>query len=59
MFCDKHNIFSPEPFAVVTLDIPGIFLYPNPPDTRSIFPIPPVAVEEEVIYLIVAAAPTV
>ena len=38
---DKHNIFSPDPFTDVTLDTPGTFLYPKPPDVKLILLIPP------------------
>ena len=34
-------MFSPPPFTDVTLETPGIFLYPNPPDVRFILLIPP------------------
>ncbi len=54
---DKHKIFSPVPFAVVTLETPGIFLYPNPPEVKLILLIPPETVNDEVLYVIVDAAP--
>ena len=56
---DKHKIFSPVPFADVTLETPGIFLYPNPFDVKFILLIPPDAVNDEVSYVIVDAAPAV
>ena len=56
---DKHKIFSPVPFAVVTLETPGTFLYPNPPEVKLILLIPPEAVNDEVLYVIVDAAPAV
>ena len=59
IFWDKHKIFSPVPFIDVTFVTPGTFLYPNPPDVKLILLIPPVAVEDEVSYVIVAAAPAV
>ena len=56
---DKHKIFSPVPFADVTLETPGTFLYPNPFDVKLILLIPPEAVNDEVLYVIVDAAPAV
>ena len=47
---DKHNTFALIPFVDVILDMPGIFLYPNPEDVNSIFPTPPLADVELVIY---------
>ena len=47
---DRHNIFAFIPFADVTLVIPGIFLYPNPPDVNKILPTPPLAKDEFVMY---------
>ena len=36
---------------------PGTFLYPNPPDVKFISLIPPEAVGDDVLYVIVDAAP--
>ena len=43
---DKQRIFELIPLAEVTLVIPGIFLYPNPPDAKLILDTPPDAVKE-------------
>ena len=47
---DKHNIFALIPFTDVILEIPGIFLYPRPADVNKIFPTPPLANGELVMY---------
>ncbi|BCV08193.1 MAG: hypothetical protein CM15mL4_2570 [uncultured marine virus] len=38
---DRQSIFASTPLVDVTLEIPGIFLYPNPPDAKLILPTPP------------------
>ena len=57
IFWDKHKIFSPDPFTDVTLVTPGTFLYPNPPDVKFILLMPPEAVDDDVLYVIVDAEP--
>ena len=46
IFDDEQRIFELIPSAEVILEIPGIFLYPNPPDAKLIFYTPPDAVKE-------------
>ena len=46
---DKASIFALIPLTDVTLDIPGIFLYPSPDDVKLILPTPPDARDEFVI----------
>ena len=47
---DRQSIFASTPLPDVTLEIPGIFLYPNPPDAKLILPIPPETDKELVRY---------
>ena len=45
---DKHNKLPPVPLTVVMLEIPGIFLYPYPPEVKFNLKIPPLAVGDGV-----------
>ena len=47
---DNAKTLEFTPSAVVTLEMPGNFLYPNPPDAKFNLPIPPTAFDELVVY---------
>ena len=59
MLSDRHKIFAPVPFTLVTLETLGTFLYPNPLDVKLILLIPPVVFFDDVSYVIVDDVPTV
>ena len=48
MLSDRHKIFAPVPFTLVTLETLGTFLYPNPLDVKFILLMPPVVIFDDV-----------